>query len=469
METEITFILNNQIIQTKLNPATVLLDFIRQNKKLTGTKEVCKEGDCGACAVLLGEYRDGTIKYKTINSCLYPIQKVNYKHIVTIEGLNQEKLSPIQKSFADQGASQCGFCTPGFIISFTGYLLNSTKFDEDEAINSIAGNICRCTGYQSIKRSLNNVISKDVDITVDVLIQKKIIPSYFKEIEEKIKNLVDDVKIELDNINGEIQYISGGTDLFVQKPDELLKRNVQIIENLIEARIGIHENRVIISGSVTVEYLQKFIDTHKINLKLEKLFRLFASLPIRNSATLAGNVINASPIADLTIVLLSLNAQLQLLNTKGEKRIIALNKFYSGYKSLNKNADEIIEEISFDLPVKNSLFNFEKVSKRTHLDIASVNTAISLIIDENKIISASISAGGVSPIPLYLEKTSEFVYGSTVSEELLVKTIEIAQMEISPISDIRGSSEYKSLLLSQLIKAHFLELFPEIITSEVFS
>jgi xanthine dehydrogenase small subunit len=469
METEITFILNNQIIQTKLNPATVLLDFIRQNKKLTGTKEVCKEGDCGACAVLLGEYRDGTIKYKTINSCLYPIQKVNYKHIVTIEGLNQEKLSPIQESIADQGASQCGFCTPGFIISFTGYLLNSTKFDEDEAINSIAGNICRCTGYQSIKRSLNNVISKDADITVDVLIRKRIIPSYFKEIEEKIKNLVDDVKIEVDNINDEVQYISGGTDLFVQKPDELLNTNVRIIEDLIESRIGIHENRVIISGSATVEELQNFIDTHKINLKLEKLFKLFASLPIRNSATLAGNIINASPIADLTIVLLSLNAQLQLLNAKGEKRIIALNKFYSGYKSLNKNADEIIEEISFDLPVKNSLFNFEKVSKRTHLDIASVNTAISLIIDENKIISASISAGGVSPIPLYLEKTSEFLINSNISKEVLLKTIKIALKEISPISDIRGSAEYKSLLLSQLLKVHFLELFPEIITSEVFS
>ena len=179
MEIDITFILNNQVISTRINPATVLLDFIRKNKRLTGTKEVCKEGDCGACAVLLSEVKNGNLNYKVVNSCLFPIQKVNGKHVVTIEGLNQSELNPIQQSFLDEGASQCGFCTPGFIISFTGYLINAERFNYDEAINSIAGNICRCTGYHSIIRSIRNVVKEDETLDFSHLIDKKIIPDYF--------------------------------------------------------------------------------------------------------------------------------------------------------------------------------------------------------------------------------------------------------------------------------------------------
>ncbi|MCB0730397.1 MAG: (2Fe-2S)-binding protein, partial [Ignavibacteriae bacterium] len=150
-----------------------------------------------------------------------------------------------------------------------------------------------------------------------------------------------------------------------------------------------------------------------------------------------------------------------------EIRKIKLDQFYSGYKSLNLTNDEIIETISFPIPNKNSLFNFEKVSKRTHLDIASVNSAMLLEADDNKIMGARISAGGVSPIPLFLSKTSEFLLGKEISNEIVKCAVEIAQNEISPISDIRGSKEYKSLLLAQLIKAHFIELFPEIVNHEV--
>jgi len=468
MENNITFILNNQIIRTDLNPATVLLDFIRKDKKLTGTKEVCKEGDCGACSVLLGEVIEGNLQYKTINSCLYPIEKIKGKHIVTIEGLNQDELNPIQESFVNEGASQCGFCTPGFIVSSTGYLLNTDKFDNEDAVNAIAGNICRCTGYQSIKRALTNVVDKDEVINFDLLVKKGIIPPYFKEIPEKIKSLGEQDKVDKEDIYNNIQLVSGGTDLFVQKPDELLNKTFQIVESIIPPRINIIENQIVISGSTTVNDLQKFIQLKNINLKLDSLFKLFASLPIRNSATLAGNIINASPIADLTITLLALNAEVTLLKRKSDKRNIQLNKFYSGYKTLNKNDDEIIQEISFELPNTISQFNFEKVSKRTHLDIASVNTAINLMVEKNKIIEASISAGGVSPIPFYLEKTSKFLKNSDISNQTVIEAVKIASTEISPISDIRGSVEYKTLLLSQLLKAHFIELFPELITPEVF-
>jgi len=467
MQTEITFILNHQIIRTKLNPATVLLDFIRKKESLTGTKEVCKEGDCGACAVLLGAIIDNRIEYKTINSCLFPIEKVNGKHVVTIEGLNSKDLNPIQKSFLDEGASQCGFCTPGFIISFTGYLLNSQEFNLEKAINAVAGNICRCTGYHSIIRSLKKVGDEFGKIDTEMLINLGIVPKYFLNIPKDLKGL-NQQKSHITNENFN-QIIAGGTDLFVQRPDELLHKKNIFSENLIPPGIKIESSQIVISGSATVSDLQIFLESQSHIIELNKLFKLFASLPIRNSATIAGNLINASPIADLTITLLAFDSELLLRNRAGNNKSIQLKNFYKGYKTLAKEENEYIKEIKFDLPKKYSKINFEKVSKRTHLDIASVNTAIYLDINSSTIIDAHLSAGGVAPIPLLLHKTSEFLIGKTVSNDLIQKSVKIAGSEISPISDIRGSAKYKSLLLQQLIKSHFMELFPQLVTPEVLA
>jgi xanthine dehydrogenase small subunit len=187
-------------------------------------------------------------------------------------------------------------------------------------------------------------------------------------------------------------------------------------------------------------------------------------------ATVAGNIVNASPIGDFTIFFLALDAQLELIQAssngiapQGESsRTLSLRQLYKGYKQLDKKPGEQIKQLWFTIPGKNSLFNFEKVSKRTHLDIASVNSAIHLKIDNGIIENAGISAGGVGPIPMYLQKTSDFFKGKTISREMVLHATEIAQTEISPISDARGTKEYKTLLLGQLIKAHFLTFFPEL-------
>lgn len=186
---------------------------------------------------------------------------------------------------------------------------------------------------------------------------------------------------------------------------------------------------------------------------------MVSSTPIRNMATIAGNFINASPIGDFTIFFLALDAVL-VLNDGEKSREIPLRKLYKGYKQLDKQPEEYISKIWFELPGEAQLFSFEKVSKRTNLDIASVNTAMLIKTANNVIVEASISAGGVGPIPMYLTKTSAFLTGKQLDEVLLIDATEIAQTEITPISDARGTAEYKRLLLSQLIKAHFITLFP---------
>ena len=466
MKTEIKFICNNEKVTAEVHPGVSLLDFLRTNLALTGTKEGCREGDCGACTVLIGELSGRKINYRSVNSCLFPIGDINRKHVVTVEGLCREELTVVQKSFVEEGASQCGFCTPGFIVSLTGYFLSNNSFNPGDAIESMDGNICRCTGHSSIiraaQKSAETLSSKITNHTdhISALIKSGLIPDYFSNIPDRLKQLKQEKLSEEEKIIPGF-YISGGTDLFVQRWEDILKNEVKLLSsNGISSKIIEENGKCIVGAAATVSDLinSDIIIKHLPNLK-EQL-KLFGSLPIRNSATVGGNIVNASPIADITSILLALNAVIHL--KKGTKeRNLYLKDFYKGYKTLDLKNGELVDHVSFDCPAKNSFFNFEKVSQRTYLDIASVNSSIYVELKDDNIIAVNLSAGGIAPIPLYLKKTSEFLKGKTISADVITEAAATSQTEISPITDARGSAEYKALLLRQLIVAHFITLFPD--------
>jgi xanthine dehydrogenase small subunit len=194
--------------------------------------------------------------------------------------------------------------------------------------------------------------------------------------------------------------------------------------------------------------------------EIDSITRLIASEPVRNMATIAGNIVNASPIGDMSVMMLALNADVTI-EGPGKSRTLPLRKLFLGYKKLDLAVEEFIRNISFEYHPVPPLFSFEKVSRRTHLDIASVNSAIQLRVTGDTISECHLSAGGVSPVPLYLEKTCLFLTGRPVSADVVLQANAIMQEEIAPISDARGSAEYKRLLLRQLLLAHFLKLFPE--------
>ncbi|MCZ7603313.1 MAG: FAD binding domain-containing protein [Melioribacteraceae bacterium] len=463
---KLSFILNQSLIQTDVNPSFPLLDFIRKEKHLTGTKEVCKEGDCGACTVLLGELVEGKLKYKTVTSCIYPVGNCQGKHVVTIEGINKSELLLQQQIFADENASQCGFCTPGFIMSFTFYLLNNTKYAHDDAINAIAGNICRCTGYHSIIRAVDKVITELKDANesshISYLIEKNVLPKTFVDIENRLK----EIKLEQVEANEKSTiFIGGGSDLFVQKPDDLLERDAAFLEHQHLNYIVENNNRIELGGGTTFEEFKQSEILRKIIPSIKRDIDLIASLPIRNSATIGGNLSNASPIGDLTIILLALNSTLILSNGKYEREV-PLSEYYLDYKKLNKKEDEFIKAVWFEVPQNNFNFSFEKVSKRTYLDIASVNTAMLIETNSNRIKNIFISAGGVAPVPKLLKETNQYLIGKDISIDTIDSALAVMQNEISPISDVRGSAEYKKILLGQLVKAHFLKLFPQLINEK---
>lgn len=448
----------------------VLLDFIRYHKNLTGTKIGCREGDCGACTVLVGEFIGSELRYRSATSCLMPIGNAQGKHIVTIEGLNTSGLNLIQQAMADEGGTQCGFCTPGFIVSLAGFCLKNVIEDpRKEVIHAIDGNICRCTGYKSIERvafHLADLLSTRSKESPTVFAARNgILPAYFATIIEKLTAFL---LSESFSQNGKAADFSeailtgGGTDLYVQRHDSMTHAKIRFMSDVQGLKtITSDGKQCFLGASVTVSDLMESPIIQEAFPEFAQYAALISSTPIRNMATIAGNFVNASPIGDFTAFFLALDATITLNNGTTTRNLL-LNKFYKGYKSLDKTSEEIIESISFEFPDKDTKFNFEKVSKRTNLDIASVNTAMKIKLVGDKIISASISAGGVGPIPMYLSKTAAFLANKIISEEVIRQAIDILQTEISPISDVRGTEMYKRMLLGQLFKAHFIKWNPEL-------
>lgn len=466
----IKFILNEKEVHYSGHPGVVVLDYVRYMKNMTGTKIGCREGDCGACTVLVGEIIDGKMRYRSMTSCLMPLANAHGKHIVTIEGVNMEQLNPVQQAMSDEGATQCGFCTPGFVMSLAGFCLRDDVVDyHAEALSAIDGNICRCTGYKSIQRAVNriaDICSKKKNEEAIVYVSKNnILPKYFALIKEKLALL----QLSCNGQNGMDKseyFVGGGTDLYVQKHDVMPHSKLSFLSNNKELSGIIEENGYcIIGANSTVTDLIESSIIRKAFPEFEKYYKLVSSTPIRNMATIAGNLVNASPIGDFTAFFLALDASIEL-STISSSRKIKLKDFYLGYKKLDKKPEEFVKAISFALPSERSRFNFEKVCKRTNLDIASVNSAILLEMDKNVVIKAGISAGGVGPTPLYLTKSSEFIAGKKISSDVIEQLLSIVQTEITPISDARGTVEYKRRLLNQLIKGHFAVFNPELVNTE---
>ncbi|TXI81461.1 MAG: 2Fe-2S iron-sulfur cluster binding domain-containing protein [Flavobacteriales bacterium] len=459
------FILNDTLVESDAPEGTVLLDIIRYHQQLKGTKIGCREGDCGACTVLVGELKGDKVEYRSMTSCLLALANVQGKHIVTVEGLNMDRLSPVQQAMVDESGTQCGFCTPGFVVSLSGCCTSHDRITPEIAVRAIDGNICRCTGYKSIERAATIVASKlankDAEDPVDWSVKNGFLPEYFSGIRERLKALSTQAATTSPNAI----TVAGGTDLYVQKHDTMHHSPVRSVFNDESLKgIRIEGDQCIIGGSTTAADLMHSEDLRRLFPELGKHLLLVSSTPIRNMGTLAGNFVNASPIGDLTAIFLALNSTITLSAIPGHARndrTLMLKDLYQGYKQLDKSPDELVTAVRFTVPDTNTRFHFEKVSKRTHLDIASVNTAIRLELEGDTIREAHVSAGGVAPTPKYLTNTSAFLVGKAVSNGTVRAAFQVMNDEIAPISDVRGTAEYKRLLLRQLFFAHFMELFPE--------
>ena len=462
------FYLNDREIRTTEPAGTLVLDFVRRTAGLTGTKEGCREGDCGACVMLVGELVDGEVDYKPITSCLMPLGEAHGKHLVTIEGLNGEALSPVQQAIVDEGASQCGFCTPGIVVSLTGYLMQDAVAIDPEGVKAaLGGHLCRCTGYRSLKASAGHLQAALGTATgVEALVKRAVLPAYFQAIPERLHAIAPHR-----SANGQTApafVVAGGTDLYVQQGEALPEASVEVLNLYPEMRGIAREGSTLRVGALTTfEAFARHPEIQRFIPAIEAYMALIASWQIRNRATLGGNLINASPIGDMTVLLLALEADL-VLKDGTQARTVPLTEFYKGYKQLDKTPAELLTEIVISVPDPTPQINWEKVSKRKYLDIATVNSAICVQCTGGIIEEVGLAMGGVAPVPLFMAETCAYLVGKPLTTETLEGAFAVAQNEIAPISDVRGSAAYKRLLVRQFLMAHFTRLYPEAVRVEAF-
>jgi xanthine dehydrogenase small subunit len=473
-----TFFLNDREQTISRSPGAVLLDVLRDDFGLTGTKEGCREGDCGACMALLGTLGPDGVIYRTVNSCLLPAGDVAGRHVVTIEGLNQANLSPVQKALVDEGAIQCGFCTPGLVVALTGFFLSGAPLSEADGVASVGGNICRCTGYVPIRRAIARLCGQFSGLGPNVgapaqalaakLVEGGILPRYFLDIPARLR------RIEASRVDARAKrraahppvLVAGGTDLFATQADRLHDADLTFLSRRSDLRgVRIDAGLCRVGAATPLSEVETSPDLRRLFPGLGLHFGRIASLPVRNRATIAGNIVHASPAGDLSVMFLALDATL-ILARGTQKREVKLRDFFKGYKVLDLGPAEMIAEIRFSIPAAATRFHFEKVARREHLDIAGVSSAIRVRVRDERIAEAHVSAGSVAPVPLYLRRTSSFLRGKPISPKTAREAAAAAAGEISTIGDVRGSGEYRRALLPRLILAHFLSLFPDLVREE---
>ncbi len=481
------------MVETEAWEGTPALDFVRRELGLTGTKEGCREGDCGACAVLLGRREDeggkgfSAIRYLAVPSCLLALGELDGAHLVTIEGLSDRAarssggpISPVARALLAENGSQCGFCTPGFVISLTAFLLEGPPLTLERARIAIEGNLCRCTGYASILRAASRLVREFHTLPahylarIEALEHARVVPvslgAYARG--ELLPAKATETGAARGPAPGRVPDaprscapIGGGTDFYVRNPDPERCVGVTLLDRIGSLRgirrEGVGEDAVIAIGAAVT--WREFLDEPQVRALVPGIERFegqLASALIRNRATVAGNIANASPAGDMTSMLIALGARLRLCGPGGSRES-SLEGFFIGYKKVDLAPGEIITGVVIPAGRPVSHFNFEKVAKRAHLDIASVNSAASFELAEGRITRARISAGGVAPVPLFLEKASAYLAGRAVTATVAREGARIAASEVSPISDVRGSAGYRRRLLERLVLAHFLTLFPE--------
>src|SRR5690554_5934780 len=469
------FWLNDRLITTSAPAGMLVLDYLRRQARLMGTKEGCKEGDCGACAILIGELgEDGKIRYQPVTSCLVPVGEMHGKHVVTIEGFNSEELSPVQDAMVARCGAQCGYCTPGFVVSMSWYLMSEQAEPKREGMaRAISGNLCRCTGYAAIFRAGDDLIEAfgeggkwapvwQASDRIAALAEAGMIPAYFAGMAEKLA-AIEPVIVEMRTDGVPVEFfVAGGTDLYVQKGEHVAASRIQILNHHPEMK-GIRlEGEMFHVGALTT--FEEFGADARIAAMIPRIqdyLKLIASLHLRNRATLSGNIINASPIGDMTNLMLALDTDL-VFAEGNSLRSVPMKQFFKGYKVFDKRPGELMTELVFPKGCERTKVHFEKASKRKHLDIATVCSAIKIRTNTDGVIEAvNLTLGGVAATPLWLKDTTDYLVGQLVSPKTLRHALEIVQDEISPISDVRGSADYKRLLARQFVIAHFVELFPD--------
>ena len=448
-----------------------LSTYLRQDLGLTGTKVVCSEGDCGSCTVLRGRPQNGVIEYRSLCSCIQFVFQADGCHIVTVEGLNSgDRLDPVQDALVRHHGTQCGFCTPGIVMSIHALLETDPVLSEQRLRQGLVGNLCRCTGYDPILRAGLAVNTQRATRMSELFNSPDIMeeltttaqePVYL-ELEGKVffKPSAIDEASRFRATHQDCLIISGGTDLGVQ----VNKGSREITTVLSTAGLSaltelvVTEDEIIAGVNVSLSALEA--ETTRSFPELASLLARFGSPQVKNAATLGGNIANASPVADTLPALFVMNARIELTGAHGSRQV-NINDFYIGYKKTVATTDELISRIWIPRLCNGEILKIYKVSRRQDLDISSFSAAVWLKLSCQTIQDARIAYGGVAPTIVRLPQTEAHLKGRDISLETFEAAGGIALSEIAPIGDVRGSMQYRNALATNILRKLYHDLKKE--------
>ncbi len=466
----IRFLLNGEVREVAgADPTRTLLEWLREDARRTGTKEGCAEGDCGACTVVVGELVEDAVRWRAVNACILFLPVLDGRALITVEGLSKDgELHPVQRAMVETHGSQCGFCTPGFIMTLTAMWLNGGEQDPVKINDALAGNLCRCTGYGPIIAAAQAMGGRS-SATADTAVA------------DQLKALSRETPLDLDftdRFSGarrrylaprsadelaqvlsaypRATVLAGGTDvgLWVTKQH----RSLDVVVSLNEAADlrAIRETDEAIEIGAGARYSDAYGRLAKLWPDFGEVLRRLGSTLIRNSGTIGGNIANGSPIGDSPPLLIALGATLTL--RQGETtRSMPLEDYFLAYGKQDRQPGEFVLSVSIPKPKPGAVFRACKISKRFDQDISALCGAFHLSMDGDRVTSARIAFGGMAATPKRAAACEAALTGQSFDEATLDRALAALDSDFAPISDMRASAAYRSAAARGLLRKLWLE------------
>ncbi|MCR4266166.1 xanthine dehydrogenase small subunit [Nitratireductor sp. ZSWI3] len=468
---EIRFLLNGEAVALRdVKPDETLLDHLRLQRRLTGTKEGCAEGDCGACTVLVGRLQAGGLVYESVNACIRFVGSLDGCHVVTVEHLKRPDggLHPVQQAMVDYHGSQCGFCTPGFVMSLYALWMREPQPSDRAIEKALQGNLCRCTGYEPIVRAAH-AISSYGDASADPLKAER------DAVTKSLVAMKDGARVEigsggerlvvpasLDDLAAVLEaepkatIVAGATDvgLWVTK----LMRDIAPVVFIggLDELHGIEEDGNVIRIGAGVSYTEAFALLARRIPPLADLIDRIGGEQVRNMGTIGGNIANGSPIGDTPPPLIALGATLTL-RKGGARRTIPLEDFFIDYGKQDRAPGEFVEAVNVPVPGAETRFEVWKISKRRDEDITAVLGAFNIAIADGKVASARIAYGGMAATPKRAKAVEAALVGKPWTAESIEGALSAFEEDYKPITDMRASADYRMLAARNLLRRFFLD------------
>ena len=467
------FVLDKQVVEIDFqketfHPSTTVLNYLRSLPHHRGVKEGCAEGDCGACTVVLGELTPGGgIRYRAIDSCLLFLPAIHGKQLITVENLSRRQgtqtlLHPVQQAMVDQHGSQCGFCTPGFVMALFAFYKTELQPTRENLVDAMAGNLCRCTGYQPI-----------INAAVQCCEQRG--PDHFDQQEAHIIQLLKQIHSQTNSLDirtanqhymlprnldealgwraefPDATVVAGATDTAIRqnKTHEFAPAYIDLSQVSELQEIREEENGYFLGAGVSIERLKAFSKEHLPAMM--PMLEVFASLQIREVATLGGNLATASPIGDLIPLFFALKARMEL-GYLHQKRIVDAESFITGYRKNCLKPGELLLGVHIPKPGTEVVLRTEKVSTRRDLDISTVCMAMRLIkADDDTVKEILLAYGGMAERTRRAANTEKFLLGKSWNEQTIEAAVKVLEADFTPISDARGGSRYRMLAAQNIL------------------